>query len=182
MDVSGNHDPEFRQKVEAGLLEIGAAPDLLVQRSLMLFPDATELALAHVSQSGREHFLVPPAAAQWGRMRDVAAKDAVVLVMISGFRSYDRQLDLIRDKLSSGQQIEQILELLAPPGCSEHHTGRAVDVGTPGCEPLSERFEDTGAFEWLRANAGNFGFRMSYPRGNRSGYRYEPWHWCYMAL
>ena len=26
---------------------------------------------------------------------------------------------------------------------------------------------------------GRFGFRLSYPRGNRDGYQYEPWHWCF---
>lgn len=175
-----SHDLEFRQKVEAGLREMGASVDLLAQRRLSLFEDATELALAHTSQSGREHFLIPAAAAEWGQMRALAADEDVALVMISGFRSFARQVELINDKLSAGHRIEDILEFLAPPGCSEHHTGRAVDIGTPGCEPLSERFEDTGAFDWLGKNAKDFGFRMSYPRGNSSGYRYEPWHWCYV--
>lgn len=167
------------EKVAQCLRELGASPGLLEQRGLELYPDATGLELAHLSQSGREHFLIPAAAAAWRQMRESAASQNIVLVMISGFRSFEHQRRLIRDKLASGQQIGHILETLAPPGCSEHHTGRAADIGTPGCDPLSESFEQTAAFEWLRLNAATFGFRMSYPRGNRWGYRYEPWHWCH---
>jgi len=170
---------ELLLRAKAGLRGIGASADLPNRRGLTLFEDATDLAVAHVSQSGRKHFLTPEAARQWRRMRDAARNEAVVLVMISGFRSFDRQLELIKDKISMGQQIDEILDVMAPPGYSEHHTGKAVDVGTPGCEPLSEQFETTAAFEWLRSNADGYGFFMSYPRGNPAGYRYEPWHWCY---
>jgi D-alanyl-D-alanine carboxypeptidase len=124
---------------------------------------------------------VPAAARSWIDMRDTAASDDVVLVMISGFRSFERQLELIREKLATGRRIEDILEIMAPPGCSEHHTGRAVDIGTPGCAPLSEKFEDTRAFLWLSEHAESFGFRMSFPRDNPYGYLYEPWHWCHEA-
>jgi D-alanyl-D-alanine carboxypeptidase len=112
-------------------------------------------------------------------MRDTALRDDVVLVMISGFRSFEQQLQLIRARLAESGNILSVLEILAPPGCSEHHTGRAADIGTPGCQPLSETFEETPAFQWLGTNAAHYGFQMTYPRGNRWGYRYEPWHWCF---
>ena len=75
--------------------------------------------------------------------------------------------------------MEQILRVNAAPGFSEHHTGRAVDLGTHDCEALEEEFEQTDAFVWLERNAESFGFAMSYPRGNASGFAYEPWHWCF---
>ena len=47
-------------------------------------------------------------------------------------------------------------------------------------EPAAEEsFEKTRAFPWLRDNAGAHGFVMSYPRDNRHGIVYEPWHWCW---
>jgi LAS superfamily LD-carboxypeptidase LdcB len=55
--------------------------------------------------------------------------------------------------------------------------GRAVDVATPGCRPLTEEFELTPAFAWLVDNAGRFGFAMPYGRNNAYGLSYEPWHW-----
>jgi D-alanyl-D-alanine carboxypeptidase len=174
-------DTTLINKITACLRELGAGADLPSRRNLTLYRDASGLELAHVSKSGREHFLVPGAAAAWRGMRAAAARDGVELVMISGFRSFDQQLALIRDLLAAGQAVDQVLTRLAPPGCSEHHTGCAVDIGTPGCKPLSEEFEETNAFKWLAATAEESGFRMSYPRGNRWGFLYEPWHWCYSA-
>jgi D-alanyl-D-alanine carboxypeptidase len=44
---------------------------------------------------------------------------------------------------------------------------------------LEVDFEQTAAFAWLTAHAHEFGFRLSYPRGNEWGFQYEPWHWCF---
>ena len=73
--------------------------------------------------------------------------------------------------------IDEILTVNAAPGFSEHHTGNAVDIATPGSRPLTEEFEATPAFEWLSANAENYGFSMTYERDNPWGFIYEPWHW-----
>ena len=45
---------------------------------------------------------------------------------------------------------------------SEHHTGRAIDIATPGTRPLTAEFESSAAFVWLEAHAATFGFRMPY--------------------
>ena len=77
------------------------------------------------------------------------------------------------------EAIEDILRVNTAPGYSEHHTGRAVDIATPGSRPLTEEFEDTDAFRWLTARAVEFGFSMTYPRDNPWGIAYEPWHWAW---
>ena len=56
-----------------------------------------------------------------------------------------------------------------------------MDVTTPGCAVLEETFEDSEAFAWLQQNAGRYGFRLSFPRGNPHGVAYEPWHWAWWA-
>jgi len=58
---------------------------------------------------------------------------------------------------------EVVFFVKAPPGCSEHHTGRAVDIGTPNCIPLDKSFAEMAAFSWLQCNAMQFGFELSYP-------------------
>jgi len=63
----------------------------------------------------------------------------------------------------------------------EHHSGRAVDVTTEGARAFELEFERTPAFEWLRENAGRFGFRLSFPEGNPCGYAYEPWHFRWVG-
>ncbi len=75
--------------------------------------------------------------------------------------------------------IDKILTLSAPPGYSEHHTGCAIDINTPGCVATEEEFENTDAYRWLTEHAGRFGFTLSYPRDNALGFIYEPWHWCF---
>jgi D-alanyl-D-alanine carboxypeptidase len=103
----------------------------------------------------------------------------VVLKIASAFRSIDRQVEILREKLAQGVSLEAILAVSAPPGFSEHHTGCAIDLTTDGVPPLEVEFENTAAFRWLTENAARFGFVLSFPPGNRYGYEYEPWHWCY---
>lgn len=143
-----------------------------------VFAEASELVDVGPNLIGRMQRLTPTAAARWAEMADAASADGVRLLIVSGFRSYTYQAGLIEKKLQSGQSIEDILTVNAAPGYSEHHTGRAVDIATPGSRPLTEDFETTDAFAWLSRRAGEFGFVMSYPRGNPEGYIYEPWHWC----
>lgn len=99
--------------------------------------------------------------------------------MISGFRSISRQTEILEQKIGSAESLERILRVSAYPGYSEHHTGRALDLGSPHAEHLSEAFESTPEFLWLATSAGAFGFRLSYPKGNGRGIAYEPWHWFY---
>jgi D-alanyl-D-alanine carboxypeptidase len=114
-------------------------------------------------------------------MRRAARADDVVLEAISGYRSHDYQLGIFRRKLARGQSVEEILRVNAAPGFSEHHGGRALDISTPGEPAAEESFEATPAFDWLQRRAGDFGFVMSYPRGNPHGIDYEPWHWRHAA-
>lgn len=128
---------------------------------------------------GRDAFLNPAAAAAWAAMRDAALADGIGLMMISTFRSVARQAELVAAKLERGMTLEEALEYSAYPGFSEHHSGRAIDIGSDECRHLEEEFETTAAFDWLMRNAGGFGFSMTYPRGNAFGIAYEPWHWCF---
>lgn len=167
--------------IRALLASLDVPLDALERRSLVHCPEAQILEIAEIGADGREHRLAPEAAAAWRRLRDAAAASGTKMHIVSAFRSVERQAQIVRAKLEKGIPLDAILEVSAAPGFSEHHSGLAVDVGTPGQEPLTEAFEDTAAYRWLTANAGTFGFRLSYPRGNPQGYAYEPWHWRYDA-
>ena len=127
----------------------------------------------------RDQRLAPGAAAAWRKMQHAAATEDVPLQVVSAFRSVEYQEGLIRKKLEKGQEITEILRVSAAPGFSEHHTGRALDLTTPGFPVLEEAFEESEAFAWLTRSAGQFGFRMSFPRDNPHGVAYEPWHWAW---
>ena len=142
------------------------------------FEEATELVEVGPNLVGMMQRLAPEAAARWQQMVEAAAADGVRLLIVSGFRDFEYQAGLIRRKLEAGQAIGEILTVNAAPGFSQHHTGLAVDIATPGSRPLTEEFEDSEAFRWLTRRAGEFGFSMTYPRGNEYGFVYEPWHWA----
>jgi D-alanyl-D-alanine carboxypeptidase len=128
---------------------------------------------------GRDQFAQAEAARAWTAMREAASNDGIELQIVSVFRSVDYQAALIRRKLEQGQSIDDILRVSAAPGFSEHHTGRAFDISTPGDKVLEESFEATPAYAWLSAQAARFGFTLSYPRNNAQGFNHEPWHWLY---
>lgn len=159
--------------------ELGIPADYGAAGSLPTFDEATELVEVGPNLVGRMQRLAPEAARQWQAMVDAADSIGIRLLIVSGFRGFDYQAGLIRKKLEAGQAIEDILEVNTAPGFSEHHTGRAVDIATPGSRPLTEEFEHTDAFRWLTARAVEFGFSMTYPRDNPWGISYEPWHWAY---
>ena len=150
-----------------------------IARGLPAQDEAVLLQAATRDRFGRCHWLQPVACRAWLRMRTAAHGDGNDLELVSGFRSFSRQREIIERKLRQGQDWSQILRVSAAPGYSEHHTGCAVDLTTPGQTPLIEDFERTSAHAWLACHAGEYGFSLSYPRGNRWGFAYEPWHWCF---
>ena len=158
--------------------ELGIPEDYGRDGRKPVFQEATDLVEVGPNLVGRMQSLEPHTADRWAAMVSAAAGDGVQLLIVSGFRSIDYQARLIRKKINAGQSVSEILSVSAAPGHSEHHTGRAVDIATPGSRPLTEEFETSAAFGWLTENAADFGFSMSYPRGNRQGFVYEPWHWA----
>ena len=160
-------------------MNLGITSEMLAGRNLFQYEEADSLELAEVGDDGREHFLIFEAAVAWCNLKKAAEMDGEIIFIVSAYRSISRQIEIIRGKIEKGISIEDILTVCAPPGFSEHHTGRAIDLSTPGVENFSEELEDTMAFEWLNNNASRYFFSLSYPRGNSSGYQYEPWHWRY---
>jgi D-alanyl-D-alanine carboxypeptidase len=168
-------------------LRLHACAPALVPAELPVDPQANgsaaapadALAAGSATAAPSPKLLAPAAATAWQSMRVAAAGEGIDLVLVSAWRSVERQAELIRQRLRAGEPLAQVLALIAPPGCSEHHTGRAIDIGAPGQPLLEQSFEATPAFAWLQRRAGGFGFTLSYPRGNAAGYAYEPWHWCH---
>jgi D-alanyl-D-alanine carboxypeptidase len=165
------------------LKNLGVDEGYFLERGMVRFDDVAvtgdELVVVQVDDDGREHELVAGAAMAWRKMMDAATVDGCELLMVSAYRSVERQSEIVRGKFLRGQGAEEIFAVSAPPGFSEHHTGRAVDISTPEYAALEEEFERSAAFGWLGENAGRFGFTMTYGRGNAYGFLYEPWHWVF---
>ena len=159
------------------LTQLGIPDDYGRDPLLPIYTEAMELVEAGPNIVGRMQTLTPDTATSWLGMLDAAHADEIELVLVSGFRSLEYQAGLIQKKLDAGQIIDEILAVNVAPGFSQHHTGNAIDIATPGYKPLLEEFENSPAFAWLQENGGRFGFTLSYPRNNPEGITYEPWHW-----
>lgn len=103
-----------------------------------------------------------------------ALEDGVSLQVDSGFRSYGFQKRILEQLLADGRPFLNAVRWTAPPGYSEHSTGRVVDF-----MPSDADFKDVPAYEWLRRHAADFCFTETYPLGNAGGFDWEPWHWRY---
>ena len=117
------------------------------------------------------------------RMFTDAEKDGVSLYKISGFRSYETQVNLYNQYVArDGEQAAD--RYSARPGTSEHQSGLSYDVGAIGsaCN-LREQFGETKEGQWIARNAHRYGFIIRYPKGKEqiTGYQYEPWHLRYLG-
>lgn len=190
MDIaSGNSNVPPRRCGDAGerraLMErafaLGIPRDYGRVRKLRMQREPAQLVPVGPDIHGRTQWLQPRAARASARMRGAAANAGAELQIVSAFRSIEYQLGIIERKRARGMGMDEILRVSAAPGYSEHHSGRCLDLTTPGFAALEEEFENSPAFAWLTRHAHSFGFTLSYPRGNPHGIMYEPWHWCWHA-
>jgi LAS superfamily LD-carboxypeptidase LdcB len=90
-------------------------------------------------------------------MAKAASKHGVDLKIRSGFRSYAKQAKLYK-QYRKGQG-----NLAAPPGYSNHESGRALDLNVTNAK----------AFDWLQSHGATYGFHRTVPG--------EAWHWEYLG-
>ena len=113
-----------------------------------------------------------------------AAKEekGFVLVAVSGYRSYSTQNAIFARKVASVGRQKAML-LVAPPGCSEHQLGLAMDIGTSRDHSLTFAFGKTEEGIWVAENCWRFGFIIRYRDEwtDVTGYSYEPWHLRYVG-
>ncbi|MDO8469540.1 MAG: M15 family metallopeptidase [bacterium] len=107
-----------------------------------------------------------------------AARDGVTLQVVSAYRSFAEQA-----AVKSGYKVvygSGANKFSADQGYSEHQLGTAIDITTPDRAVFS-RFETSAAYTWLVDHAHQFGFALSYPKGN-AYYQFEPWHWRFVGV
>jgi len=147
----------------------------------------------------------------FSELKAAAAIHGFDLQIISGFRSYERQLLIWNEKasgkrillddlshpldvssLTDKQRIFAILRWSALPGCSRHHWGTDMDIWDAAAVPADHQLKliaseyDPGApfYDlscWLRQYSKDFGFEMPYSV-DRGGVAREPWHLTYAPL
>lgn len=147
-----------------------------------LQPEARDLVAAGRDVYGRPVRLTTATAQAWTAMTAAAARQGIILEAVSGYRSFGYQRGLVARKLQRGLSIGQTLRINAAPGFSEHHTGCALDLTTPGTAAADAAFAATSAYAWLQQHGEQYGFHLSYTKDNIQGIEFEPWHWRFTAL
>lgn len=152
--------------------KVRALPDAYAPSDLVGL-DGTGLS---VSRAG--HRLRRPAYLALKAMDAAARADGVTLLVSSAYRSYEYQAG-VWDRGVKAEGEAATAASIAPPGRSQHQLGMAVDFGS-----IDDSFAGTRASRWLVANAGRYGFSLSYPKGFEpvTGYKWESWHYRYIGV
>lgn len=153
-----NRDHPLRDSVPCNLVPLDARyPNILFDRN------AARLLEACVQKVGGSRDIVP----------------------VSGWRSQEEQQQLWDDTLAKeGERFT--LQYVALPGCSEHQTGLAIDLGKAAgtIDFIRPAFPYDGICGAFRRMAARYGFVERYTRGKEhlTGIAHEPWHFRYVGV
>lgn len=133
-------------------------------------------------------------------MKKAAAKEAIDIQIVSGYRSFERQLQIWNGKyqrytqqgLTPIEVIKKIIEYSTIPGTSRHHWGTDIDIvdgnkKAPHTLLDPDNYREKGVYcdlkVWMNKHAKSFGFYEVYTdEPNRKGFFYEPWHFSYKKV
>ncbi len=126
----------------------------------------------------------------FNEMKAAAKADGLDFTVVSGYRDFNRQLQIWNDKLRSVgdpdevRRIDSTANYNAIPGISRHHWGTEIDINSvsladwqQGCTGQSCQ---GAVYDWLKKNAAKFGFCQPYEQDRLV--LAEPWHWSYKPL
>lgn len=106
------------------------------------------------------------------KMVSQAQQEGIPLSIDSGYRSEQYQKKILEKYLNQNMDYLGLLQVVAPPGYSQHMLGNCVDF-----VPSELDFSKSAQYVWLKKNAQQYGFIESYSEDNTSGINWEPWHW-----
>lgn len=106
------------------------------------------------------------------------------IAAVSGWRSQREQIEIYEDSLKeNGEAFTR--KYVAWPGCSEHQTGLAIDVGlkTEHMDFIRPEFPWEGVCGTFRRLAPKYGFVQRYTKEKEAltGISEEPWHFRYVG-
>ena len=120
-----------------------------------------------------------------GLQEDVLKNDGIQTVLLGSYRTIKQQEEIFERNLSEFG-LEYTRKYVAKPGCSEHHTGLAIDVGILLEGKLYRTKEELLSvkhlFEIVHKKLPLYGFILRYPKDKESITKiaYEPWHYRYI--
>ena len=115
-------------------------------------------------------------------LKTIDAADSIVPV--SGYRPLAEQEEIYRDSLTeNGTEFTE--KFVAKPGCSEHQSGLAIDLGEKAdyIDFICPDFPNKGICAEFRKLASKYGFIQRYTGEKETVTRIacEPWHFRYVG-
>lgn len=180
----------FPTSVSAEELPEGSCEDplVLVDKEYSLGPSYTPPDLVFLADYGVpvldwNGMLREAAAEHISGLVSAAGSEGLELAVASSHRSYhDQFLAHFFYQSLYGAEADRIS---AMPGHSEHQLGTTVDFTNAEVGyGIQQGFGYTEAAGWLRENAAEYGFVLSYPeeKEKKTGYLWEPWHYRYIGV
>lgn len=151
-------------------------------------PPGRPLRLAPVNRQDKGVLLEAQAARQLNRLLAQLSGSPEAgwrqICAVSGWRSLREQQSIWDGSLAENGR-EFTAKYVALPGCSEHQTGLAIDLGLrlPQIDFIRPEFPYDGLAGAFRRLAADFGFVERYPKGKEAicGIAHEPWHFRYVG-
>lgn len=188
LPVAGNTDAAYRTLFIQSLEE-DSQPFLATEKNKALMTELMEDRTSHFALINREHLLAaeyvpalsgsgntrmePTAYAQLQQLLADAKKAGLFMQMRSGYRSYERQIQLY----GQGENAYR-----SAPGTSEHQSGLAMDV-VNAAGALDSSLANSAEARWLVENCWKYGFIIRYTEEKEAvtGYPAEWWHVRYVG-
>ncbi len=120
-------------------------------------------------------------------LRKFLNKQGILFDICSGYLSLENQKNKYNSFLErNGEALTK--NRIPMPGCSEHHTGLAIDCDFykdgdwAGICPLEDGTENEET-KYIHSILSDFGFVLRFPKNktNITGMQYEPWHIRYVG-
>lgn len=104
--------------------------------------------------------------------------------IVAGHRTYELQQKLYNDSLAE-HGAEHTTQYVALPGCSEHHSGLAIDFSIYHLKGgTSAEFDGSDDYGWFADNSWKYGFvqRFAETKTSVTHVADEPWHFRYVGI
>lgn len=130
---------------------------------------------------------------QFKKMQSAAKNDGKTLTLALGYVSYsdwENQFGSSSDDMAekikawSGVDVKKLTEsVIEEAGHSEFQSGLSVAIKTGKNSKISDDFDNTAEYKWLKSNAHNYGFIERYPEGEEdyTGLKARPYQWRYVG-
>ena len=116
---------------------------------------------------------------------DIRENDGLEIALLNSYRNLEMQQKAF-DNYFYKFGLAYAEKYAARPGCSEHHTGFAIDVSFLQDGKLTHSAQELlkldDLFRVVHKKLAKYGFLLRYPRGKEEITRvnYEPWHYRYI--